>query len=226
MEIRTIKRRLADGLAGWLTFEFSCFRGYLFSEKYLAMPVGQLLLANTRGVVHAEQNHPILATPGRRGRPPQLDFVVLEGERPTLAVETKWVGNSTVRPVDLLWDCVRLHLAGQHYGCEAILVLGGLNKRIKDLFKLRDFHTPNRKGVDQPILPIDPGKRGGVRVEIFNGRLRPALNEQFVKYPKVDFPRALIASHPIIRPHSTHNLSFSIWIWHIGPDATGKTFRM
>jgi hypothetical protein len=35
--------KIAEGLAGWLSFERRCGRAHLFSESYLAYPLAQLL---------------------------------------------------------------------------------------------------------------------------------------------------------------------------------------
>ena len=58
--LNNVQRRLAEGTSSWLLFEFHCQRGDLFSEKYLSVPVGQVLAGLYPGRVKAEENHPYL----------------------------------------------------------------------------------------------------------------------------------------------------------------------
>lgn len=72
-----LRRKLTEGVGGWLQFEYHCNRSGLFSEKYLSVPIGHILNSITADRVIAEFKHPVLAKakdgPGRR---PEVDFVV------------------------------------------------------------------------------------------------------------------------------------------------------
>jgi len=92
-----LRRDLSEGVAAWLTFERHSGREGLFSEKYLALPVAQILASHFGGSVEAEHNHPVLSDLGRRGRPPQLDFIVRNSGQVSLVVESKWIGASSVK---------------------------------------------------------------------------------------------------------------------------------
>ena len=51
---------LADGVGSWLQYEHACGHSGLFSEKYLAQPVGHILSARSGNRALAEYIHPIL----------------------------------------------------------------------------------------------------------------------------------------------------------------------
>jgi hypothetical protein len=53
-------RVLATGIGGWLQLEHLSFKSTIFSEKYLAYPIGQLLIAHFGAKAHAEVKHSIL----------------------------------------------------------------------------------------------------------------------------------------------------------------------
>ena len=49
-----LRRSLSEGLSSWLTFEALCGRDDLFSERYLALPVAQILAQNTKGAAASQ----------------------------------------------------------------------------------------------------------------------------------------------------------------------------
>jgi len=111
-----LDRILARGIGGWLQFEHACHRSTIFSEKYLSVPIAQILNTKFGKNVHAEVRHPILGdlSPGR-GRPPEIDFVVKnDNQEITVAIEAKWVsGTVTKQSVErVIWDLVRLAMIG------------------------------------------------------------------------------------------------------------------
>src|SRR4051812_13014047 len=109
--LNNVQRRLSEGTASWLMYEFHCQRGDIFSEKYLATPVGQILASRYPGRVKTEENHPVLAGAGTVGRPPQVDFVMTNVDGTYSAVvESKWTGRSAISIGQLLWDLLRLEL--------------------------------------------------------------------------------------------------------------------
>ena len=73
--LQNIAKRLSRGTSGWLLYEFSCNRGYLFNEKYLSYPIGNILNNLTKYQLLTEVNHPFRNL-GGRGRPLQVDFVL------------------------------------------------------------------------------------------------------------------------------------------------------
>ena len=130
--------KIADGLAGWLTFEQRCGRYSLFSESYFACAVGQLLQYRYPGRVLAEVKHPVLSEvkegPGKK---PRIDFAIAsdnEGKY-DLVVEIKWVSKSRTLLRDIIRDVIRLDLILPSYANEAILILAGNVKQIRKLFQ-------------------------------------------------------------------------------------------
>lgn len=53
---------LPRAVTSWLTFESACNRQELFSEYYLAKPIGEYLQANTVGILKSEYDHPVLSS--------------------------------------------------------------------------------------------------------------------------------------------------------------------
>ncbi len=105
--LKNIQRKLSEGVSGWLLFEFNCYRGLLFNEKYLSYPVGQILNSITEYKTSTEINHP--CSNNSRGRPLQVDFVLTDEEiNWKYAFESKWIGDSTISLGSVLWDLIRL----------------------------------------------------------------------------------------------------------------------
>jgi hypothetical protein len=120
-------KKLTEGLGSWLHYEYCCDRSELFSEKYMAPPVGVLLSSTQNGAVFAEFEHPILtgAMVGR-GRRPAIDFVVCNDyPTPVVAIETKWIGKTKITVESLLWDLVRLALLNYQFNTSCYFMLGG-----------------------------------------------------------------------------------------------------
>ena len=89
---------LPRAVTSWLTFESACNRQELFSEYYLAKPIGEYLQANTVGILKSEYDHPVLSSYDA-GRNPQIDFVILRnGQNSNIcfALEVKWIRKGTI----------------------------------------------------------------------------------------------------------------------------------
>lgn len=158
---KDLRRRLAQGLTGWLTFEFQCGRGYLFSERYLAHAVGQLLRGRLSGEVYAEEPHRALKAK-KRGHPPCVDFAVKGSDGFLLAVESKWIGRSSFHPKLLAWDCFRLESFARNEGCRAFMILGGLRKEILAFYAHGEASVARPRGGTAPLLPNKVGVLGHV----------------------------------------------------------------
>jgi hypothetical protein len=97
---------LARGVGAWVQYEWACDHSGLFSEKYLAQPIGHILAGQSKNRASAEYTHTILSAhmkgPGKR---PAVDFVVF-GKYPKIeiAIESKWFGtNPTSRKKERRW---------------------------------------------------------------------------------------------------------------------------
>src|SRR5665213_3393392 len=129
-----IARLLTQAAGSWLHFEYCCNRSGLFNEKYLSVPIGQLLSSRFGDRVHAEFLHPVISPmmkgPGRR---PQIDFAYCETyPNVSIAVETKWIGATKPKISDILWDLVRLEMIAHHSNAQCVFMLGGRRKDLHD----------------------------------------------------------------------------------------------
>lgn len=154
-----LEKTLARGIAGWLQYEHACHRSSIFSEKYLSVPIAQILNTIYGNKVHAEIKHPILGdlSPGR-GRPPELDFVVFDAsQKIEVAIETKWVGkSSTKQNVErIIWDLVRLAMIGNNTEMNCYFVLAGKKKDLSKLFQNKHFNGEvDKRGRIRPIYGL------------------------------------------------------------------------
>jgi hypothetical protein len=147
--------KIAIGLNAWLTFEQMCKREPIFSESYLAFPIGQLLSARYGAALVSEHPHPVLAPlMTGRGNRPRLDFAVLRQDKSVeLAIETKWLSSSPTLQRDIIRDLVRLELVAHAHSAEAWLVVAGLANEFGVLVgKPKFLGHPSHIGSD-PILP-------------------------------------------------------------------------
>ena len=85
---------LADAIAAWCDFQVHCGRETLLSERYMAQPIAEYLGSyfGSRSVL-AEWSFGVQQQ--GVGRPRQHDFVLKrpDRQRPSVAIETKWVNN-------------------------------------------------------------------------------------------------------------------------------------
>lgn len=100
-------RKLVEAINSWLDFEVMCKREGLFSECYMAYPIGQFLSAYYKHNLTAEYLHPILAPlKAGRGDKPRIDFAVIDdNEQLVLAIETKWLSSSQTLVRDITEAC-------------------------------------------------------------------------------------------------------------------------
>jgi hypothetical protein len=217
--LRNLKTRLADGLSAWLAFEFSCERGYLFSEYYLAHAIGQILRA-TGPNVRAEEPHPGLAVAGKSGRPPSVDFVVYEGGKPTLAVETKWAGYSDVTAGALAWDAFRLEAFSRLTGAPGLLILGGTRKRVQSLFSSAAFLRTRNGGAGhatRSLLPLPQGSRSFVlnRTDLSQAA-SSYVSKKVAGSPAEAIADALYCEMPQrCEQVGSKSISFCVYVWEI-----------
>lgn len=218
---------LTGGIAAWLEFERACDRSGLFSEKYLASAVGQILGARTGNRVEAEFTHPVLAPlkqgPGRR---PQVDFVVRdENAKIVLAVESKWAGRTSPSTKDILWDLVRLELIAHHENARCIFLLAGTGAKLKAIFgdpAFSDAETkPHRRPVLRhennavhvtPLVPLVP-----VRFDM--------LKKMFEPYREFRFVEHVTSRRTAPRPEVAKSREYQVIAWEILPRSDRTEFR-
>ncbi len=195
-----LPNKIVIGLNAWLTFEQMCEREPLFSESYLAFPIGQLLNARYGAFLVAEHLHPVLAPlKTGRGDKPRFDFAVLREDKTiALAIETKWLSSSKTLQRDIVRDLIRLELVAHADNSEAWLIVAGLADEFRGLVENPKFQGhPNHIG-SKPILPFGYSR---------NGRLR--LN------PPAKFRREMLTS--ALEPFHGIELSDCIHVTRFGP---------
>lgn len=219
-----LRKSISEGLSAWLTFEHQCGRDSLFSEKYLTLPIAQILSGNTSGKVLAEHDHPILTRPGVDGRRPQLDFAVEEKGAITLVAETKWAGDKGVSVASVVWDCVRLELAAHHYGCEALFILAGTRASVDQMLSSKPLNPKTSRGNPSPVLGLDGLGRSSVNVQSPKRDFGPALHKKLNAYPHVKYPRSFVCGMGTRIPKTASASAYTVAVWHIQPEDPKKHY--
>jgi hypothetical protein len=213
-----IARRLARGVASWLSFEFYCRHGHLFEEKYLTYPLGQILSSEYGEKVASEINHPLLTEhtvgPGKR---PKMDFAVVQDNQVLVSLEAKWAGSTPLKVEGIIWDLIRLELMASHYDCESLFVLAGQRRKIKALFESNAFLAPSDKRPPRPILKDGIHRSLGMKLDH-----PPRQREQIVKrlvsrYPNIEMPSKISSGKPFIYPSQCNGGDFQVYVWQIVP---------
>lgn len=222
-----LSRRLAEGLGSWLQFETNCNRSGLFSERYLAFAVGQLLGAVHGSGVLGEHEHSVLAGhmkgPGKR---PRLDFVAVDDAKKVIvAIETKWIGRTKVPVTEMIWDLIRLELMAHHHGADAFFILAGKRRDLDTLFESDAFRGPktawDRKPVflhrsnaqwTLPLLPVQPFRIALLR-EVFESRKNLPVPAEITIRRSTPFP-------PICNAQQ-----HQVYVWKVSCANERKEFR-
>jgi len=223
MKEKELRVALSEGVSSWLRFEHHAGREELFSERYLALPIGQILQHCLTGKVFAEDQHPTLATTGKVGRPPQLDFVVKNSAgKVTLVVESKWAANAGVSIVDVIWDCIRLELAANYYNCEAVFILAGTRERVDAVLKSKSFSTTNSRLERTNILELHGSGKSSVKINSFENGYAVRLHKIFRNYPNILWPSELNCGSGTQIPNASTANSYTAVVWHISPASKQK----
>lgn len=214
-----VQRRLVEGTASWLLFEFHCKRGDLFGEKYLATPVGQILASRFGRKVKAEVNHPVL-TNKVVGRPPQVEFAIEENGTLRVVVESKWTGRSTIGLDDILWDLMRLELLAHKFGSECYFVLGGFRKKLLPL--LARTHFAGNPANPANAVTLKHKTNVVVPMHRLSGWLATSIKDRMKRHQNVKFPTAIVCEIPHIYPTSGINMTFQVYAWRVRPDKRAR----
>ena len=212
---------MAEGTGSWLLFEFHCKRGDLFSEKYLATPIGQILLGLFPGRIMAEQNHPVLFQPGKVGRPPQIDFVILnEGDKKwNVAVETKWETYTPLSIVDMVWDLIRLELLVYHNHCpNTYFLISGFDKKV-DILKRTHFYNISTTATN--LFTRIKGCMIYLDLHALSPRTKKAINKIIANYPGITIPKTMRFDFPHSLLTGTGNLAFNTFVWKVNSYSKG-----
>lgn len=221
-------RHLAEGIAGWLQYEFHCRHQWLFSERYLTIPVSRVLGSELGGRVMAEVDHPLLAdvttTAGKR---PKVDFALIDPDdypKIKIAVETKWVGKTVPKISALIWDLVRLELLVSNSDCRAFFVMVGQKKKLQALFTGKAFLAKSSKRAVRPVLKVDRRRSIGLRLDNPPSERVPAMRELFQKYPDVQMPSRIRSGRPFVAPQDCISNHYQVFVWEITPTPKREPF--
>lgn len=221
--LKNIQRKISEGISGWLLFEFNCFRGYLFNEKYLSYPIGQILNSITEFKTLTEINHP--CSNDGQGRPLQVDFVLTNDDNDwKYAFESKWIGNSTISIADMIWDLIRLqNLFNHHPETKCYFILSGFDKKINllletfDICNVEDSEKNNElTSVNQTYLKFNLSK--------LDDTAKSTINEKIEKYQKFNLYSKIFCKPAHSFPKKDIiNMTFTTYIFEIlPPDQTLK----
>lgn len=204
-------------MAGWLLYEFHCMNADMFDEKYLTQPIGNILKAKYGNRVDAEFNHPILNQGKKgRGRPPQIDLVIKNDQNQLIAaVESKWYGDSPVNIKDIMWDLVRLEIVRHQYGIPCFFVMGGMKKRLNNLFTSKTFLEPNAKGEERPLLTTENHGRNFFVFTNPSSKRNQLIKDKFEQYPDLTIPEKISVQNPSYYPRVGRNADHQVFAWEV-----------
>jgi hypothetical protein len=222
-----IYSKIADGLAGWLTFELRAGRQQLLCESYLAHPIGQLLQYRYPGRVLGEVKHPLLSpAKGLSGRKPSIDFAVTgEDGKYDIVIETKWISRSPTLLRDIIRDVIRLDLLVPEYAKVAVLVIAGKTRDFLRLFDNSQFKPHPNHLASKHILPLGSHTKASVRfipVPNFRSKLYTQVLSAF-KGIEISTSIPLERSGPFPRDATTKH--YEVYIWKILKSHEQKTFK-
>ena len=210
---------LTTGVGSWLGFESACDRSGLFSEKYLTVPIGQILAARTGNRAIAEWKHPVLAPLAKgSGRRPEVDFVIRDRDEKILAaVESKWAGRPMPSTSGILWDLIRLELIASETGATCLFLLGGTRERISRIFADPLFSDANSKPYRKPLLRHDNNVLHSIAlVPTVRSRV-PMLKALFKNYQQFPFPEKIVTRRTLPFPPDPKRKHYQVYTWEVIP---------
>jgi hypothetical protein len=218
---------LAHGVGSWLQYEQACGHSGLFSEKYMAQPIGHILSGRSRNRVLAEYTHPILSAgssgPGRR---PAIDFVVCDPyPQVKVGVESKWIGKTRVTIEDIVWDLIRLELLAHHQKAQCYFVLGGKRRNLDDLFDNPAFVHGSTNRQRKPLLRHDNNVIHTISIGPIDKRKLGMLDPFFDRYPDLAFPFRIVSRRSAPFPEDQVINGYQVYVWEVRSISDRMTFR-
>jgi hypothetical protein len=216
---------LAHGVGAWVEYEWACDHSGLFSEKYLAQPIGHILAGQSKNRASAEYTHSVLAAhvkgPGKR---PAVDFVVF-GDYPKveIAVESKWFGKTSVAIEDIVWDLVRLELLARE-GARCFFVMGGKRRSLDALFANPAFAKGSSNRIRRPFLRHDSNTLSTIAIGPIDKKKLGILSPMFKKFPDLEFPTSIVTRRTAPFPENTKIDGYQVYVWEISSFSRRSTF--
>jgi hypothetical protein len=218
---------LARGVGSWLQYERTCGHSELFSEKYLAQPIGNILSGQTGNRARAEFTHPVLSKQaGRRGRRPAIDFVVCNPyPRVEIGVESKWIGKTKPSIESIVWDLIRLELLAHHEHARCFFVLGGKHVNLNNLFDDNRFKFGSTNRHRRPFLRHDDNVLHTIGIGPIDRTRIAMLEEIFKTYPRLEFPTHISTRRSAPFPDEKTKDVYQVYTWEISSVRRRSTFR-
>lgn len=139
-----------NGLAGYLQFEYSCYRGAAFNERGFASPVLQLLNGTD---IECEKPHPFLSS-SRKKRCVDYFWNGWGGTSAGNYMEVKWFGFSSPSIKAMLTDIYRLGAISCRTDARTYFVVAGMSSKIaKVMTSSKNIRTVRSK--NYRIIRID-----------------------------------------------------------------------
>jgi hypothetical protein len=217
---------LARGVGAWVQYEWACDHSGLFSEKYLAHPIGHILAGQSKNRASAEYTHTLLSAymkgPGKR---PAVDFVVF-GKYPKIAIaaESKWFGKTSVAVEDIVWDLIRLELLA-HEGARCFFVLGGKRRNLDKLFSTQAFAKATTNRQRRPFLRHDTNVVHTIGIGPIDKKKLGILSPMYEKFPDLEFPSSIVTRRTAPFPENTTVDGYQVYVWEISSVGKRGTFR-
>jgi hypothetical protein len=216
---------LARGVGAWVQYEWACDHGGLFSEKYLAQPIGHILAGRSRNRAQAEYTHSVLSSHMKgSGKRPAVDFVVFDKyPHVEIAVESKWFGKTSVSITDIVWDLVRLELLANE-GARCFFVLGGQRKSLDALFANNAFAKGSANRQRRPFLRHDSNTIHTIAIGPIDQKKLGALSPFYEKFPDLRFPSSIVTRRSAPFPETSTIDGYQVYVWEISSVGRRGTF--
>ncbi|WP_209391224.1 hypothetical protein [Chryseobacterium sp. RR2-3-20] len=221
-----LQRKLSEGLYAWMLYEFSCNKAYVFNEKYISYPISNILSNNLNKDqnVLTEQNHPLKND--SKGRPIQVDFVIADKYKKPInweiAIETKWIGSTEIKFVDVLWDLVRLqNLFTIYPNIKCYFIIAG-NKN-----KIDKFWNDCNKGATKRIV-WETSKGTYFKLSNLKITAKKNINELISAYPKFNLYSKISCGISYKYPiNDKYNMTFGTFLIEVkNPNITHKILSL
>jgi hypothetical protein len=218
-----LARRLAEGTGAWLQYQYACHNSGLFSERFLAEPIGRILASTTTERVIAEYPHPVFAPLATgRGAKPSVDFVVQEPyPKIRVAVESKWLGQTKPSVSSVMWDLIRLEMISHAEGADCFFVLGGMKRSLDAYFRQDIFAAKHPHG---PVLHAYKNFKQEVTLAATVPHRILMMKTLFAKYQNVAFPHKIIARRTDPFPFECKNNQYQVYVWQVSSKGKREVF--
>lgn len=227
--IKTLSKRISEGMTAKLNFDYACNRGSYFGEYYMHGTGNEIISANIdpqEYLLSSGYPHKSLNIIGNIGRKSELDFCIIERStnQEKFCIEMKWAGSSHCKIDNILLDLIRLQIiVNNNRDTECIFVLSGLKKDIDSIFEEKLLIHGTKCILTRPKFTNNGSRNKIKRFSIIgNNDHQTEINKVINRILKLK-PSALdeisqISSSPISSQKSAPADSrFQTYAWQINP---------